>query len=455
MHTIAKGKELTTSLWEANPEEHSRYRLMHYTIKTECSDGNLLLNTVTGELIQLSVQENILLSSLPQAYDPSMDDLIAHRFLVPEAFDELVSVTQLRKLLRNLSYPKDQITGYTILPTTSCNARCFYCYESEYPHCNMTDEVTEQLIDFIDLHCGKERKVRLSWFGGEPTLGERRIDYICESLKKRGIKFTSGMISNGYLFSKEMAHKAREIWHLRRIQITLDGTEEVYNSVKAYVNPQGSPYQRVINNIGYLLDARIHVSIRLNLDRHNADNLKELIDELAERFSHNDCFSVYVHEIFEGMGFEPIQRTKDEMLTIIEKKSTIETYIDRSGLQRSTKKDMKALPCLRVTYCMADNPTTILVNPQGELGKCQHVQFDHLVGDLWKGCDSDPVEHTYWMDNQPNDVCSVCELFPSCGVPQTCKSGRSCIPTELSGKMVTIRNLCRDMYVNMNRKQEE
>lgn len=443
MHTIAQGKEIISSLWGGHADTNDQYRLMRYSVITESdSGGTLLLNTVTGELVQLSTAEADLLEILPHAYEPRMDELIAHRFLVPVTFDELTSVTQLRRVVRNLSYPKDEVAGYTILPTTACNARCFYCYESEYPRCSMSDETIEQLINYIDSHCGSSRKIHISWFGGEPTLGEKCIDYVCARLKARNIAFSSSMISNGYLFSKAMARKAKDVWQLRSIQITLDGTEEVYNSVKAYVNPDGNPYYRVIDNIGLLLDEKIHVSVRMNLDRHNADNLKALIDELADRFQHDEYFSVYVHEIFEGMGYEPIQRTEDEMKLIIEKMLDIETYIDHRGLKRPVRKDVKEPPCLKVTYCMADNPSAILVNPQGKLGKCQHMQYDHLIGDLWKGYDSDQTELHSWMECRPREGCNVCPLFPSCGVPQMCASGRTCLPVEVDRKLNAVRMFC-------------
>ena len=113
----------------------------------------------------------------------------------------------------------------------------------------MSEETGFKVVEFIADHCGKNRKVTLDWFGGEPTLGIERIDQISRGLREKQIRFTSLMISNGYLFSDELIRRATEIWNLTDIQITLDGTEEIYNRTKAYVNAENNPYHTVLDNI--------------------------------------------------------------------------------------------------------------------------------------------------------------------------------------------------------------
>lgn len=450
MRTIKAGKEPIASLWRASSEKSENYRLLHYHVRIEGKEGTHLLNTVTGELIQLNTEETQLIDHLPMPYVPDMEELIVHRFLVPETFNELMSLTQLRKVVRSLSFPKNKVTAFTILPTTICNARCFYCYESDYPHNSMSNSTLERLVDYIEAHCGESKTVTLSWFGGEPTIGEKSIDFVCERLRERKIAFRSSMISNGYLFTREMARKAKESWRLQRIQITLDGTEEVYNNIKAYVNPVGSPYQRVMSNIKYLLEEKISVSVRMNLDHHNAENLKELINELAVRFSENEYFSVYVHELFEGMGFEPIRRSEKQLQEIIEIKTEIESLIDSKGLKQSAKDVVNQLPHLKTSFCMADNPVSVLVNPDGMLGKCQHVQYSHLFAGLKGGDFFNEKELAYWLDYLPRTECMKCPLCPWCGVPQTCESGRSCIPLEVDRKINAVKKICSEIIGNNN-----
>lgn len=440
MRSIVNGRDPIYSLWCSTHKKAERYRLMRYHVKTDYEGMTLLLNVVTGEMVLLSEAERILIDSLPAAYRPEMDGLITHRFLVPETFDELTSVIQLRRAVRRFEFNKDQLKAFTILPTTACNARCFYCYENNYPAYTMDERIALSLVDYIESTRGDANEVSLCWFGGEPTLGVRYIDFICDHLKERNISYVSSMISNGFLFDKEMARKAKDKWKLRNIQITLDGTEEVYNKVKSYINPGNNPYQRVLDNIRSLLEENIYVSVRMNMDLYNKDNLILLIDELSDRFAEFDRFSVYVHEIFEGMGYDPILRTWAELQSVVKQKYLIESYIESKGLKRSKYPFAKNLPHLKISFCMADNPRSVVINPEGRIGKCQHVQYSHLIGDMQNKDLIDKDELSYWLDFDFMQGCRSCTLFPACGVPQTCASGRSCIPDEVDHKLTLVKN---------------
>ena len=67
----------------------------------------------------------------------------------------------------------------------------------------MTPETAHDLVNYIEAHC-KEKKVTLSWFGGEPLLGAKIISQISKELTEKGIEYHSSMISNGIRFDEEM-----------------------------------------------------------------------------------------------------------------------------------------------------------------------------------------------------------------------------------------------------------
>ena len=117
------------------------------------------------------------------------------------------------------------------------------------------------------------------------------------------------MISNGFLFDEKLIKRAAELWRLRQIQITLDGTECVYNAVKRYVDAgEKSPYQVVLANIRGLLDAGVRVIVRLNVSRANAKNLLALVDDLEARFAGARLLSVYcaMTSEFDGIDIVPM-----------------------------------------------------------------------------------------------------------------------------------------------------
>ena len=284
MNTIVEAKGSIANLWGKQViKEQVRYRLLKYLLQINQDGQVLLYNVVTGQYVVLSEDEADIINGLPSVYNPKMEALVRDHFLVPEGFNEYKSVKQLRAIYQRRSI-NDVISHYIILPTTFCNARCFYCYESDYPRIHMTEETANKLINFIDEH-HKGKNVHLSWFGGEPLVGIERIDQITEALKNRRITFTSSMISNGYLFDEKLVEKSISLWNLKRIQITLDGTEEIYNRVKDYNNPTDSPYRRVLRNIDLLCEAGVQVSIRLNADLYNENNIRLLIEELGAKYS--------------------------------------------------------------------------------------------------------------------------------------------------------------------------
>ena len=126
---------------------------------------------------------------------------------------------------------------FIMFPTTTCNARCFYCYENPMKKMPMTIDMAERVARYIMKKApDKNRTVGLRWFGGEPLFNMKVIDYICEGLTENGIYFNSYFTTNGYLFDDDVIQKAIEIWHCVSCQITIDGTEGtpvadyVYNS---------------------------------------------------------------------------------------------------------------------------------------------------------------------------------------------------------------------------------
>lgn len=424
MKTILEAKEKIAQLWGHPKPKDTNYRLMKYLLQSEVEDGILLHNCVTGHLVLLTSEEAELLHALPSEPTESMRELIADHFLVPEGYNEYKSVNQLRAIYQKRD-TGDAINHYIILPTTFCNAHCFYCYESDYPHIHMTEETADKIIDYIDEH-RKGKDVLLSWFGGEPLVGMARIDQISQGLKDRQIKFSSDMISNGYLFDEKLVEKAKNLWNLNRVQITLDGTEEVYNKVKAYVSVKGSPFQRVLRNIDLLSANEIYVNIRLNVDFYNKDDIRTLIDDLGRKYSGNKHVNVYLNMLFSNQGFEPVRHSEED---IIELANIINEYTESlKAMQLGS--DRRNIPSLRASQCMADNAHALMLQPDGSFCRCEHEDVSESYGNLDEGI-YDAQKLLKWKETiELSAYCPQCCLYPSCFNLRHCMSSDSpCIDT--------------------------
>ncbi len=371
-------------------------RPSQYCLRTECEDGILLYHTLTGALLLLEPGDNE--AALQR-------ELFRRHFLVPDTLDEYELASQLRHVACLMQPPAESVTSFLLFPTTDCNARCFYCYELGRSRVSMSDKTARDVAEYI-ARVSHGEPVRLSWFGGEPLFNRPAIDIICSELETHGIHFRSRMVSNAYLFDSETVHFAREKWNLYFIQVTLDGTEEIYNRSKAFIYHDGSAYQRVLQNVGLLLDSGIRVDLRLNLNRENFEDLMRLCDELALRFPNRKNLRVYTVLLRDfGHDVRPFLRSDDA----VQSYETLRQYIRDKGLgQLSMLK--RGLP---VNQCMADSDRSITILPDGRLGKCEHETERNLVGSIYEGV-TDPDMLASWKQHLSLSQCRGCLFYPGC-----------------------------------------
>ena len=388
-------------------------RLMHYCVELPVENGVLIYNLLTLEMVLLTREE--YRDRFQNQY------LKDHWFTVPQSTNDKEFADLVRWVLQSRKKRSTVITGYTIFPTTDCNARCFYCFELGRSRIPMEPDTAHRVADYIAGHCGGE-KVKLSWFGGEPLFNKAAIDTICHDLRKKGIEFTSRAISNGYLFNAETVKNAVGNWNLKRVQITLDGTEEVYNKIKAFIYRQGSPYKTVMENIGCLLNAGVVVSIRLNMDMHNAENLLELVEDLAARFAGRKGIYVYAHHLFEGnrpmaeIHTEEEWELRDQAMCRLNAKIAQFGLAPRRGLRRSPK----------TNFCMADSGSSVTILPDGNIGLCEHFSEDEFIGHIdQEGFDQAVVDS--WKERiEEIPECAECFYYPACVQLKKCASGSVC-----------------------------
>lgn len=439
MKTITEPRKNIALLWKRRKPEQAVYRPMTYLLRAKTEDGLLLYNVVTSEMVLLEEGEARLFESLPTAYCPEMDELIARHFAVPESFNESKSVEQLRALIKKLN-PAKRVSGFTILPTTECNARCYYCFESDHPRCTMTDQIVEDTVAYIAKVC-KGEPIDVSWFGGEPLVGKKQIDKICAGLREREIQYKSSIVTNAYLFDESLVRTAKEDWHLTNAQITLDGTEAVYNEVKAYVNPGENPYQRVLRNIGLLLEQKIAVNVRLNVTNTNAADLSDLIDELVARFGGDKGFSAYAHSVYEDVGFVPISYDVDTREWV-----DIQTRSLDSKLQEKKQLGSYAkLPVLNTVHCMSDSDCSRVIYPDGSIGKCEDKSSLEAIGDVYRDILDEDIVARYKATEQILE-CGSCPMFPECINLTICPETGKCTKVKREWKLDRYTGLMRDQY---------
>lgn len=406
----------------------NNHRLNRFVIKADTYDGSVLYNTTTGSIVTIDGEEDLR---------NSIDELINLKFYVPHSFNEVLWVDNLRNS-KNLDLKDPIIDGFTILTTLDCNARCFYCYEKGQHKISMTKQTAVDVANFI-IKVSQNHPIDLRWFGGEPLVNASAIDSICNFLTWKGVEYQSRMISNGLLFSDDIIARAKLEWNLRSVQITLDGTKDVYQKTKSFKGANGQEFDIVLSNISKLVEAGIRVTIRLNQDLYNTDDLLELTELLSIMFKGNKRLSVYNSLLYsEDLEYDKELEAKrnDDFIRL-------QNRIIKCGLFRNNPLKKK----IRFSHCMADNDSSIIITPKGDIGKCEHFTNQHLIGTIYD-TNFDKHEIFKWKEvYQPTNKCFVCPLYPQCVRIKMCPEERElCSFTQCENKIDLVRHALLHKY---------
>jgi len=229
-------------------------------------------------------------------------------------------------------------------------------------------------------------------------------------LKLRGIEYKSSISTNGYLLDENMAQKAKKLWNLQFAQICLDGTEESYNKIKNFVNAEESPYQKVLRNVGSLLDLEIRVGLRMNFDLGNYSEFKGVIDDAVTRFGHNKYLHVNAYPVIGN------HVNRDGKIIHGTDSWLIDTYTELNDLAKKCEvaTERYDLPYLSHIGCDADNPMAVTITPDGALVRCcERFEEDEWTGNVIDGV-TNPELVKAWTEVTSYDKCEECVMYPRC-----------------------------------------
>ena len=422
-----------------------KYRPFTYILEQVIEDGILLYNFMTREFVLLSHEEYVSLNIL-NPDNALYNDLIEKWFYVPEDNDDYKTFIQSESIARIIhdNGNRGPMKTFIIYSTTDCNARCFYCFELKCNRINMTEKTANDVADYI-INKSEGNDVNLLWFGGEPLYNMKPIDIITQKLVDNNIAFTSKMTSNAYLFDDSVVEKATKLWNLKSVQITLDGTETVYNRCKAYIyKDEISPFLKVISNIERILKANIFVQIRLNIDIHNCDDLSDLTKYLLKNFEKYDNYHIYMAPLIDKTPIYEKHRSLEEKTKLWNKIAELESL-----LKENNKSLESGVEYLRTTkHCMADNNCATTILPNGNLGKCEHYLDSDFYGSIY----SEEVDNFYINKFKEvkdfGEKCHTCPLQPKCLPLKYC--GCNPIDCDEFDKKIKIEEFKRQMTVSYN-----
>jgi uncharacterized protein len=414
-----------------------------FNARTTAPDGTLVLwnsysNAFSGFPPQAIAQVEPLLTRKGfRGPKSGLTKYMAERgFIVPKGANEFERF-QFRFGKRH--YRQD-VLELTILASEQCNFRCVYCYE-EFVRGTMEPWVRAAVVQMVEKHIAHLKTVILSYFGGEPLMGFEAIEDLGPALlqlaEKHGVNLMSGMTTNGYLLSEDVAAKLLA-WKINHFQITLDGAPEDHDSRRMLIGG-GPTFHRILDNLKNLQKFKdeFEVVLRVNFDPASAKRMREFM-QMISPFKGDSRFHLFFYPIRHLGG------PNDRSLKICDETDSQRTELETLGAQTGVQTKRTA-PAQRPfgEPCYANRPHHFVVGTDGSLMKCTVMLSSrkrNIVGRLRPdgSMDIDIDRFTAWCKpHYANDpACAKCFFLPICAggicpVTRVVQNKRHCPPDRL------------------------
>ncbi|MCR5523880.1 MAG: SPASM domain-containing protein [Clostridia bacterium] len=389
----------------------------HYNYYVNKYGMAFLWNTASDACLLLNEDEDACFNNLSISLINSdfLNSLFSLGFLVEVDFDEVFRINLLRKR-HAYTYPSDGHVDIEILPTQTCNARCFYCFEQKYNCLTMDKATISRTVEYICSRINSSQDVCFIWFGGEPLLGEKIIDKILEQINLfygGQLSYCSSITTNNSLLTRGLVNKFLGLWKVNDVLTTIDGYREEHNLRKAYVGKKFDAYNLTLENLNMLSETGIKTTCRINLDKDNISQLDKILTDLLPLLSHPN-FAVQVSTL----------RDKTSSKTDLSKYFSVEEYdsfyrevmplLYEMGFIRNA---LEQLPTRNNINCIACSMNKIVINSNGKLFKClqDSLSDDNSVGDCQNGISTNN-NYAKWYKEIDNigDKCEQCIFLPCC-----------------------------------------
>lgn len=381
----------------------------YYNYLFEGEGKYFIYNSLSNSFAKLDTVTYQKLNALKEVFDiQSIDEdlrqkLLEMKVLVEDDRDELNKI----KFITQRKRFYDKHLGLTINPTLHCNFACPYCFEENHPNIYMSEQVENDIIQYIKGH-KSVKTLSVTWFGGEPLLAFERIVSLTNKIKELGLIYKAGMITNGYLFNEQIVSQLSSLC-IKTIQITVDGNEQTHNSRRCLKSGKGT-FKRIMDNIDLLQKKtpEIRIAIRVNIDETNKNDFIELYDFFKKKNYPNLKVSPAFVEDTSGCNVDDCifnaERKRQFVLTM-----KIDHGIDCTQFYPSSSR----------YECSVRNPNIVAIGPSGELYKCWNDigKKECVVGYLNGKIENEKLLIRYLNAADPfeDEECRKCLLLPVCG----------------------------------------
>lgn len=260
-----------------------------------------------------------------------------------------------------------------LLPTEVCNFRCVYCYE-DFRYKRMEPWVVRGAKALISRRAASLAQLTISWFGGEPLLARDVIDDVMGHVREisrlhPNLRIASDATTNGYLLTPAVADRLLDLG-VTRYQISFDGPREWHDKKRVLAGGKGT-FDWIWGNLLALrgMNRDFTVTIRVHVDRTNAEVIPRFIDECAEAFGGDSRYEMFIR------GLSRLGGPNDADLPVFEKEEGEAVFEKLRAYARS--RGMRTMVARASdSICYAARANSFVVRANGRLNKCT-VSLEH------------------------------------------------------------------------------
>ncbi|MGB4239090.1 MAG: radical SAM protein [Candidatus Hydrothermia bacterium] len=284
------------------------YNWSIWNVERDIEPGVMVLNTFSGAGVILTHGQYQLLknNTFNELEETLINNLIENGFLVPYSPSEEASLYW--SLYNNVVCRSvyDELF-LTLIPTYRCNLACKYCFEDHHYLEKLSDVPQNERLEFPMLEKFIEnyynefhfKKARIVFYGGEPLLFPEHFLNITQQLhkwlKEKGVNFSFSIVTNGTIYSERIIDALIELG-LEKIQITLDGPENIHDERRPFLSGKGS-FNVIFEHIKKIVEKNVNVIVRINVDAHNTMYVQDLI----RLFKENNLLSQKNFSFYQGL----------------------------------------------------------------------------------------------------------------------------------------------------------
>ncbi|MBR0599073.1 radical SAM/SPASM domain-containing protein [Sinanaerobacter chloroacetimidivorans] len=386
----------------------SRYNIVYpYQFN---KDYTVVYNTFKDSVGILTTREAEFIKTCDRSlgiHYTKIDDFKKKGFIVDENTNELAIV--------KVDYLKSKfdkrLLSVVIVPTYQCNLDCTYCYEklsySTEDHTIMSKHVQDTIYEGIKSRLHGVEKLAVFWHGGEPLLA---LDVVLELggrlqglAKEKGIAFSSGMSTNGYLFTEDTAKKLYQIG-ITHYKMSIDGCRENHN-IKKRQKDGGPTYDIILNNIVKSADYFDEIDLRLNVDKEDISDAYEMMSLIEEKGLENKVIPRLGKPQYFAAEENDLNFTKEEYMY-----EAIHYSLHQGvGPKKFSRKDC---------FCLIHQLYGIIVDGHGNLFKCISDTGDGQICGSLKNDGTVELNKNFYEHGiyNPTSIpaCEECKFLPIC-----------------------------------------